>query len=147
MGKVGRPSLGLKNVLVGFPADVLLRLDAAVGSGGRAEFIRGAVVSALDGSAAPVVELAEKSDLVAAAVEVAVPVPEKKNSEVIPARGADDPRVAVLLSALRKSVMTEGEAARALGWPPVLVAKVASRLSARGLIHYPRGNGLMVVVE
>ena len=41
--RMGRPPLGVKATLVRLTADALLRIDALVGSGRRAEFIREAV--------------------------------------------------------------------------------------------------------
>jgi hypothetical protein len=44
---MGRPALGLKYVQVGLREDQMDRLEALVGSGGRADFIRAAVDEAL----------------------------------------------------------------------------------------------------
>ena len=139
MGKVGRPSLGLRNVLVGFPEDVLARVEAAAGTGGRSEFIRTAVVRALDGGVsevrfASVVGSPEKSEPVAPAA-------------LVPVAAAED-REAMLLKVVRgRGALSSRDAAQCLGWSEMLVSKVEARLSARALIHYPRGAGVMVAVD
>lgn len=55
-------------------------------------------------------------------------------------------KMTALLDAIRLRAMTAREAAAELGWPELLVAKVADKLAAAGMIHFPRGAGVMVAI-
>ena len=55
-------------------------------------------------------------------------------------------KMTALLDAIRLRAMTAREAAAELGWSELLVAKVADKLAAAGMIHFPRGAGVMVAI-
>ena len=52
-------------------------------------------------------------------------------------------KMKLLLEAVRRRAMTARDASLELGWPEILTAKVADKLFAAGLVHFPRGAGVM----
>lgn len=110
-------------VTMRLPSEVVAHIDETVGRRGRSSFMRGAIVVALGRS-------------VKTMGGEAVVRPVKK---VV--LGDDD----VLLGALRGGGMTVRQAAEALGWMELRAVKAAGRLGDAGLVHYPRGMGIMEV--
>lgn len=103
-------------VALRLPEEVVGRIDAASGRGGRSEFIRGAIDRELARCAAPKVE-----DLVRV--------------------GRDEDEV---LRVLQLRPMTVREVARTLGWAELKADRVAQHLLKRGLVSCPGGGGMMV---
>lgn len=110
---MGRPSLNGRPLQVRFPDDLIERVDVARGAETRSDFIRVSVQERLDGRREP-------------APKPAVPEGPHPDDEAA-------------LTALRASPgMTERELADDLGWMPGRVGKAVGRLSAAGLVWYPR---------
>lgn len=155
---MAREKIGGRSVLVQLGEGVAERIDAVAGSGRRAEYIRSAVMAALGEAvgSAPMRPAADPAPAVlmgpAEVSQVAGAVPSQRSvplSERTPAvrgaesraRRADDCRV--LLDVLRGKRMTVRDAVKELGWAELRLEKVAAKLMASGLIHCPRGNGVM----
>lgn len=140
-------------VLMKFPAGLLGELDAAAGRGCRSEWVREAVQMRLSGAASvaaapPVVAEPEPAVAAAPKAERAAPRSERaapKSSGVFEV--GPDARSLVLLSHLRKKPGTVCDAARSLGWPELLVSRLARDLVSAGRVHYPRGGGVMVAFD
>lgn len=137
----GREKVGGDVTPVRFADGVLAQIDAVAGKGKRAEFIRDAVAAAL--------KLSQKSVPASPAVRPVLPssmrsVPLTEAQRVAANERAD--KMTALLEAIRLRAMTAREAAAELGWPELLVAKVADKLAAAGMIHFPRGAGVMVAI-
>lgn len=149
-------------VSVRLDAEAIAAIDGRVGSRGRSGFIRDAVLAALKGSTALVEKPIAAGPVSVMGVGLVYSPPEPdKPSRVLRAvaeassvrrpltaaeRAAADLRsdkMQTLLAALRGRAMTARDAAALLGWSELLVAKVADKLVAAGLVHFPRGAGVM----
>lgn len=142
-------------VSVRLDAEAVAEIDGRVGSRGRSGFIRDAVAAALK----PVANVPCARDAVR---EPAVPIrralAEIPNSAALTVgekmgierrrvlAAADQERsdkMKLLLETVRRRAMTARDASLELGWPEILTAKVADKLFAAGLVHFPRGAGVM----
>lgn len=128
-------------VSVRLDAEAIAGIDERVGSRGRSGFIRDAVAAAL--------KFSQKSVPASPAVRPVLPssrrsVPLTEAQRVAANERAD--KMTALLDAIRLRAMTAREAAAELGWSELLVAKVADKLAAAGMIHFPRGAGVMVAI-
>lgn len=142
-------------VSVRLDAEAVAEIDGRVGSRGRSGFIRDAVAAALK----PVANVPCARDAV---LEPAVPVrralAEIPNSAALTvgekmgierrrvlaaAEQERSDKMKLLLEAVRRRAMTARDASLELGWPEILTAKVADKLFAAGLVHFPRGAGVM----
>lgn len=127
---MGRERIGGRSVLVQFADGVTERIDACCGSGGRSRFIREAVDAALlAGEAAPA-----KSPPSSGSPKISPPPAKALTAE------------SELLSAVRGMPMNARQASVELGWPELRVEKAAAKLVAGGLLHFPRGGGVMEAV-
>lgn len=151
----GRAKVGGDVTPVRFADGVLARIDAVAGKGRRAEFIRDAVDRALSGGAVvPKVPTGLKPMVIG--VDFGSP-PDASVCEVVSTPGAANIRrrvlaaaeqersdkMKLLLETVRRRAMTARDASLELGWPEILTAKVADKLFAAGLVHFPRGAGVM----
>ncbi len=142
-------------VSVRLDAEAVAEIDGRVGSRGRSGFIRDAVAAALK----PVANVPCARDAVR---EPAVPVrralAEIPNSAALTvgekmgierrrvlaaAEQERSDKMKLLLETVRRRAMTARDASLELGWPEILTAKVADKLFAAGLVHFPRGAGVM----
>lgn len=101
------------------PTGLVLDIDGRSGLRGRSAFIREALEAAVSSvQAVSVAGVAKRVDR------------QKTESEI-------------LLDAIRVRPMTARQAAAELGWTELLAQKVSDKLGAAGLIHFPRGMGVM----
>lgn len=142
-------------VSVRLDAEAVAEIDGRVGSRGRSGFIRDAVAAALK----PVANVPYARDAVRepavpirrALAEIpnsaALTVGEKMGIErrrvLAAAEQERSDKMKLLLEAVRRRAMTARDASLELGWPEILTAKVADKLFAAGLVHFPRGAGVM----
>lgn len=151
----GRAKVGGDVTPVRFADGVLARIDAVAGKGRRAEFIRDAVDRALSGGAVvPKVPAGLKPMVIGvdfgappdASVREALSTPGAANIRRRVLAAAEQERsdkMKLLLETVRRRAMTARDASLELGWPEILTAKVADKLFAAGLVHFPRGAGVM----
>jgi Arc/MetJ-type ribon-helix-helix transcriptional regulator len=127
-------------------SEAILAIDGLVGSRGRSEFIRDAVLAALGSTGS------EMEHVGSEAVEVEAPKP-----KLVPATVRVAPKPAVkakpggvpvaakpLVDALRERRMTAREASAVLGWPVMRVEAAAKALG--GLVALKAG-GVMELVD
>ena len=142
-------------VSVRLDAEAVAEIDGRVGSRGRSGFIRDAVAAALkpvanvpcarDAVREPAVPvrraLAEIPN--SAALTVGEKVGIERRRVLAAAEQERSDKMKLLLEAVRRRAMTARDASLELGWPEILTAKVADKLFAAGLVHFPRGAGVM----
>ena len=125
-------------VSVRLDAEAVAEIDGRVGSRGRSGFIRDAVLE----PAVPVRRaLAEIPN--SAALTVGEKVGIERRRVLAAAEQERSDKMKLLLEAVRRRAMTARDASLELGWPEILTAKVADKLFAAGLVHFPRGAGVM----
>lgn len=149
-------------VSVRLDAEAVAEIDGRVGSRGRSGFIRDAVAAALGGGVAAV-GIDTAGQAVAVLREPAVPEPRpssvsgpsmmiagpafsaalSRRRVLAAAEQERSDKMKLLLEAVRRRAMTARDASLELGWPEILTAKVADKLFAAGLVHFPRGAGVM----
>lgn len=126
-------------VSIRLDAEAVAEIDGRVGSRGRSGFIRDAVAAALK----PVTKVPCARE---PAVREPVSVPGEANVRRRILDAAEQERsdkMKLLLEAVRRRAMTARDASLELGWSEILTAKVADKLFAAGLVHFPRGAGVM----
>jgi Arc/MetJ-type ribon-helix-helix transcriptional regulator len=133
-------------VSVRLDAEAVAEIDGRVGSRGRSGFIRDAVAAALKPVAnVPCARAAVREPAVP--VRRALAVGEKIGIErrrvLAAAEQERSDKMKLLLETVRRRAMTARDASLELGWPEILTAKVADKLFAAGLVHFPRGAGVM----
>ena len=142
-------------VSVRLDAEAVAEIDGRVGSRGRSGFIRDAVAAALkpvanvpcarDAVREPAVPI--RRALAEIPNSAALTVGEKMGIErrrvLAAAEQERSDKMKLLLEAVRRRAMTARDASLELGWPEILTAKVADKLFAAGLVHFPRGAGVM----
>lgn len=138
---MAREKVGSDVMQVRFPDGTFARMDERFGKGGRAEFIRDAVLRTLNGLDGDVLTVGPKP----AVREERAKRPERRVLPKGAKLGRWDEQKPVLLAKVRERSMDERTAARELGWAEGLVSRVAAELSEVGYIRYERG--LMVHVD
>lgn len=142
-------------VSVRLDAEAVAEIDGRVGSRGRSGFIRDAVAAALkpvanvpcarDAVREPAVPI--RRALAEIPNSAALTVGEKMGIErrrvLAAAEQERSDKMKLLLETVRRRAMTARDASLELGWPEILTAKVADKLFAAGLVHFPRGAGVM----
>lgn len=108
--------------------DVVAHIDGLVGRRGRSGFMRGAIVAALGKNVTGVKK----------GTGGAIP-----RSNFLPKLSDAD----ALLAAVRDCPMTVREASEHLGWDELRAVRAAGELSDGGLVHCPRGMGIMEVTD
>lgn len=145
-------------VSVRLDAEAVAEIDGRVGSRGRSGFIRDAVAAALkpvanvpcarDAVREPAVPirraLAEIPNSAALTVGEKMGIERRRRRRVLAAAEQErSDKMKLLLETVRRRAMTARDASLELGWPEILTAKVADKLFAAGLVHFPRGAGVM----
>lgn len=132
--------------------DLVSRIDAL--DQRRSDFVREAILAALDGRAAGLLAETDREVVLANADQVRLikkPVSEKavrrkKNFDRKPIeKDGLRPDEAVLLEAVRRKRMTSQQADRAMGWLGLRFARAESELLSRGLIRVD--GGVLVAVD
>lgn len=162
----GRAKVGGDVTPVRFADGVLARIDAVAGKGRRAEFIREAVdrallpacveersgispdVSAMRRALNPIEAVPRPPSVSSASVTIegnAASTVLARRRVLAAAEQERSDKMKLLLEAVRRRAMTARDASLELGWPEILTAKVADKLFAAGLVHFPRGAGVMEV--